>query len=120
VTGHPDHITVGSATRWAVERLADAGTAPHAVYVLSPTFDPSGTRYDLSAEEQAPTHRVDISTVAERKVKALECHASQSDLHAELAALRASIERGAPIYEGYSRVRPIVQAPHPDFDTTLL
>jgi LmbE family N-acetylglucosaminyl deacetylase len=27
VTGHPDHIVVGNATRWAVERLADVGQA---------------------------------------------------------------------------------------------
>ena len=61
VTGHPDHIVVGNATRWAVERLADAGIAPNAVYVISPIFDPSGQRYDLSPEEQAATHRIDIT-----------------------------------------------------------
>jgi LmbE family N-acetylglucosaminyl deacetylase len=120
VTGHPDHVVVGSATRWAVERLADAGIAPHAVYVLSPTFDPSGTRYDLSAEEQAPTHRIDVTAVAPRKVDALACHASQTDIAGELGALRAAIEAGEPVFEGFARVRPIVQAPHPDFDTALL
>nr|MBA3586881.1 PIG-L family deacetylase [Chloroflexota bacterium] len=66
VTGHPDHILVGSATRWAVERLADAGTAPNAVYVISPIFDPSGNRYDLSGEEQSATHRIEITHVAGR------------------------------------------------------
>lgn len=120
VTGHPDHIVVGNATRWAVERLADAGIAPNAVYVVSPTFDPSGTRYDLSGEEQAPTHRIEITDVAARKVDALACHASQTDIGGEIAALRAAIEAGNPVFEGYTRVRPIVPAPHPRFDVALL
>ncbi len=120
VTGHPDHIVVGSATRWAVERLSDLGIAPNAVYVISPIFDPSGTTYDLSAEEQAATHRIAITAVASRKADALECHASQSDVAHEISALRAAIEASQPIHEGYHRVRPLVPSPHPQFDTTLL
>lgn len=120
VTGHPDHVVVGSATRWAVERLADAGIAPNAVYVVSPIFDPSANRYDLSPEEQAATHRIEITGVAGRKVEALTCHASQSDVAEEIAALRSAIEAGLPIHEGYHRVRPLVPAPHPVFDTALL
>jgi LmbE family N-acetylglucosaminyl deacetylase len=120
VTGHPDHVVVGSATRWAVERLADAGIAPNAVYVVSPVFDPSGNRYDLSPEEQAPSHRIEITGVAARKVEALGCHASQTDVGEEIAALRAAMESGRPIYEGYTRVRPLVPAPHPNFDAALL
>ena len=120
VTGHPDHIVVGNATRWAVERLSESGLAPHAVYVVSPVFDPGGNRYDLAPEEQAATHKIDITDVADRKLAALECHASQSDMAEVIAALRAAIESGAPIHEGYQRVRPIVPAPHPVFDTALL
>jgi LmbE family N-acetylglucosaminyl deacetylase len=120
VTGHPDHIVVGSATRWAVERLAESGIAPNAVYVISPIFDPSGGLYDLSAEEQAATHRIEITSLADRKLAAFECHASQTDTAEEIAALRAAIGAEAPIHEGYHRVRPLVPAPHPNFDTTLL
>ncbi len=120
VTGHPDHIAVGSATRWAVEKLAESGIAPNAVYVISPIFDPGANRYDLSPEEQAATHRIEITAVAERKLAALQCHASQADTAEAIAALRASIERGDPIHEGYQRVRPLVPAPHPVFDTRLL
>lgn len=120
VTGHPDHVVVGNATRWAVERLADDGTAPNAVYVISPIFDPSGNRYDLSPEEQAATHRIEITEVAGRKAEALACHASQTDVAAELTPLRAAIEAGGPIYEAYTRVRPLVPSPHPDFDDALL
>ncbi len=120
VTGHPDHVIVGNATRWAVERLADSGIAPNAVYVVSPIFDPSGTKYDLSPEEQAATHRIEITAVATRKADALACHASQADVGEEIAALRAAIEAGRPIYEGYHRVRPLVPAPHPNFDEALL
>jgi N-acetylglucosamine malate deacetylase 2 len=119
VTGHPDHIAVGNATRWAVERLADAGQAPNAVYVISPVFDPSGSRYDLSPEEQAATHRIEITAVAGRKLAALECHASQTDTAEQIAALRAAIEDEAPIHEGYQRVRPLVPAPHPVYDSAL-
>lgn len=120
VTGHPDHIVVGNATRWAVERLSDSGLAPNAVYAISPVFDPGGNLYDLSAEEQAATHRIDITAVAGRKLAALECHASQTDMAGTVAALRTAIESESPIHEGYARVRPIVPAPHPVFDTSLL
>jgi N-acetylglucosamine malate deacetylase 2 len=120
VTGHPDHVVVGNATRWAVERLSDSGIAPNAVYVVSPIFDPSGNRYDLSPEEQAATHRIEITRVAQRKADALSCHASQADVGDEVAALRAAIETGGPIFEGYCRVRPIVPVLHPKFDEALL
>jgi LmbE family N-acetylglucosaminyl deacetylase len=120
VTGHPDHIVVGSATRWAVERLAESGIAPNSVYVISPIFDPGGNLYDLSAEEQSASHRIDITGVADRKLTALECHASQTDTAEQIAALRAAIDAGGPIFEGYQRVRPIVPAPHPVFDAALL
>lgn len=120
VTGHPDHIVVGSATRWAVERLAEAGIAPNAVYVISPIFDPGGNLFDLSVEEQGASHRIDITGVAPRKLAALRAHASQADTADEIAALRAAIDAERPIHEGYTRVRPIVPAPHPNFDTRLL
>jgi LmbE family N-acetylglucosaminyl deacetylase len=120
VTGHPDHIVVGSATRWAIERLAESGIAPAAVYVVSPVFAPGHKRFDLSAEEGAATHRIDVTAVAGRKLAALECHASQSDAKQELADLRAQIEADGVIHEGYTRVRPIVPATHPEFDTRLL
>ena len=120
VTGHPDHIVVGSATRWAVEKLSESGVAPNAIYVISPIFDPGGNLYDLSAEEQAATHRIEITGFAPTKLAALECHASQTDTAREIAALRAAIESGEAIHEGYQRVRPIVPAPHPVFDEALL
>ena len=120
VTGHPDHIVVGNATRWAVERLAESGIAPHSVYVISPIFDPGGNLYDLSGEEQAATHRIEITDLADRKLAALECHASQTDTADEIAALRSAIQGELVIHEGYHRVRPLVPAPHPKFDTALL
>lgn len=120
VTGHPDHVVVGNATRWAVESLADAGIAPNAVYVISPIFDPGGNRYDLSADEQLATHRIDITARASRKLEALGCHASQSDVGDAVAALRSAVDAGVPIFEGYNRVRPLVPSPHPDFDGALL
>lgn len=119
ITGHPDHVVIGSATRWAVERLAEDGIAPNAVYVVAPVFGPGPNRFDLSPEEQGASHRIEISPVAGRKVAALEAHASQTDTADEIAALRTAIEAGAPIYEGYTRVRPAVPAPHPKFDVRL-
>lgn len=120
VTGHPDHMVVGSATRWAVERLDALGIAPNAVYVISPIFGPSGSRYDLSPEEQAATHRIEITGVAGRKLAALECHASQADAADELTALRTALDVEGVIYEGFHRVRPQVPPPHPKFDVALL
>jgi LmbE family N-acetylglucosaminyl deacetylase len=119
VTGHPDHVVVGSATRWAVERLAESGIAPHAVYVIAPVFGPGNRRYDLSPEEGAATHRLDITTVAERRIAALECHASQPDAREEAQLLRTALTEGGVVYEGYTRVRPPVPTPHPTFDTAL-
>jgi LmbE family N-acetylglucosaminyl deacetylase len=120
VTGHPDHRAVGNATRWAVERLADVGQAPNSVFVISPIFDPGGNLYDLSSEEQVATHRIDVTDVADRKLVALECHASQTDVEAVKSALRAAIDSQTAIREGYNRVRPIVPNPHPEYDTRLL
>ncbi len=120
ITGHPDHIVVGSATRWAVERLAETGLAPNAVYVVSPIFGPVPNRFDLSPEEQGASHRIEITLVASRKVRALECHASQADTGEQIVALRAAVEAGEAIHEGYTRVRPAVQVPHPVFDPRLL
>lgn len=120
VTGHRDHIVVGNATRWAVEKLADAGIAPNALYVMVPTFNPGAPVYDLSPEEQAATHLIDITDVADRKLAGLECHASQSDTAEPIAALKAAIASGEAIHEGYNRVRPLVPAPHPKFDSALL
>jgi N-acetylglucosamine malate deacetylase 2 len=120
ITGHPDHIVMGSATRWAVERLAEVGTAPNAIYVISPVFGPAPNRFDLSPEEQGASHRVEITRVARRKLAALRCHASQADTAEQIAALGAAIDGGGPIYEGFTRVRPAVGAPHPKFDERLL
>jgi len=120
ITGHPDHVVVGSATRWAVERLAEVGTAAHAVYVMAPVFGPGTKRYDLSPEEGAATHRIDITPVAGRKIAALACHASQPDAAQEVVELRAALDRDGVLYEGYTRVRPAVPAPHPKFDTRLV
>lgn len=119
ITGHPDHVVIGSATRWAVERLAEQGIAPNAVYVVSPVFGPGPNRFDLSPEEQGASHRIEITGVAGRKVAALGAHASQTDTAEEIGALRSAIESGTPIYEGYTRVRPAVPAPHPKFDARL-
>jgi hypothetical protein len=58
--------------------------------------------------------------VAERKLAALESHASQADTVEAISALRSAIDSGDPIYEGYQRVRPLVPAPHPVFDSALL
>jgi LmbE family N-acetylglucosaminyl deacetylase len=120
ITHHPDHIAVGNATRWAAQRLVGAGIAPAFLYVIAPVFGPGHSRYDLSPEEQGATHRIDITDVAERKLAALECHASQPDIAEPIADLRAAIESRIPIYEGYHRVRPAVLPPHPVFDAALL
>ena len=120
ITGHPDHVVVGSATRWAVERLSETGMAPHAVYVLAPVFGPGAARYDLSPEEGAATHRIDITSVADRKVAALACHASQPDAVQEGIDVQALLDTEGVLYEGYTRVRPTVPTPHPKFDTRLV
>ena len=119
VTWDPDHVAVGSAARWAVERLAREGVAPHAVFVIAPGLGPGPNRYDLSPEEQGATHRIDITKVADRRLAALESHASQVDTADAIADLRAAIEAGKPIYEAFTRVRPEVLPPHPKFDTSL-
>jgi LmbE family N-acetylglucosaminyl deacetylase len=120
ITGHPDHVVVGSATRWAVERLSESGIAPHAVYVMAPVFGPGTKRYDLSPEEGAATHRINITGVATRKVAALRCHASQQDAAQEAIEVQAALDRDRVLYEGYTRVRPPVPTPHPKFDTRLV
>ena len=65
VTQDPDHAAVGSAARWAVERLARSGVAPTSTYVIAPGYGPGPNRYDLSPEEQGATHRIEITDVAD-------------------------------------------------------
>ena len=120
VTHDADHVVVGAATRWAVERLAESGIAPHAVYVVAPVFGPGTRRYDLSPKEGAASHRIDITDVAGRKLAALACHASQSDTVDEIAELRAALDRDGVVYEGYTRVRPTVPAARPTFFSRLV
>jgi LmbE family N-acetylglucosaminyl deacetylase len=120
VTGDPDHVTVGSAARWAVERLARQGVAPNSLYVIAPGLGPGPNRYDLSSEEQGATHRIEITSVADRRLAALESHSSQADTADAITELKAAIAAGGPIYEGFTRVRPEVLQPHPKFDTSLL
>jgi len=119
VTNDADHVVVGSATRWAVERQAESGIAPHAVYVVAPVFGPGQRRYDLSPEEGAASHRIDITEVAGRKLAALACHASQVDTAEEIAELRTALDRDGIVYEGYTRVRPTVPAARPTFFSRL-
>ena len=119
VTGDPDHVTVGSAARWAVERLAPQGVAPHSVFVIAPGYGPGPNRYDLSPEEQGATHRIEVTEVADRRLAALESHASQADTADAIAALKKAIAAGEPIYEAFTRVRPEVLQPHPKYDTSL-
>jgi LmbE family N-acetylglucosaminyl deacetylase len=119
VTHDPDHVATGSATRWAVERLARRGVAPRSVFIVAPGLGPGANRFDLSPEEQGATHRIDITGVASRRLAALESHASQADTAEAIARLRAAIDAGEPIYEAFTRVRPEVENPHPKFDTAL-
>ena len=86
-----------------MERLAESGIAPHAVYVVAPVFGPGHRSYDLSPEEGAASHRIEITEVAGRKLAALACHASQTDVAEEIAELRAALDREGAVYEG-SRV----------------
>jgi LmbE family N-acetylglucosaminyl deacetylase len=108
-------VVVGAATRWAVERLAESGIAPNAVYVIAPSVWPGERRFDLSPEEGNASHRIDITAVAGRKLAALECHASQPDVADEIATLRAALDRDGVLYEGFTRVRPALPAAHPTF-----
>ena len=118
VTGHPDHIVVGSATRWAVERLADVGHRTELGLRHLPVFDPAESLRPLAGGADGDaSHRdhglADASSPPSSATPARPTRRARSPL-------RAAIESGVPIYEGYQRVRPIVPAPHPAFDTALL
>jgi LmbE family N-acetylglucosaminyl deacetylase len=90
------------------------------VYVVAPVFGPGQRRYDLSPEEGAASHRIEITAVAGRKLAALACHASQADTAEEIAELRAALDREGAVYEGYTRVRPTVPAARPTFFSRLV
>ena len=76
--------------------------------MVAPVFGSGARRYDLSAEEGAATHRIDVTSVAARKIAALACHASQPDAEQEAAEQQATLDRDGVLYEGFTRVRPIV------------
>ena len=121
VTGHPDHVAVGSATRWAVEKLAEVGDrAQRGLRHRSRSSTP-GAR---STTSRRRSRRPPIGSRSRRgraaKLAALEAHASQADTAEAIAALRAAIEAGRADLRGV----PSRPAPGPiaasGLDTALL
>ena len=116
VTGHPDHIVVGNATRWAVERLADSGLAPNAVYVISPVFDPGGN-LDLrggAGRDPPDRHRGSPRSASSPLSSATPARRTWPG---PIAALRAAIESESPITRAMRASARSCRPPTPVFDT---
>jgi LmbE family N-acetylglucosaminyl deacetylase len=81
ITGHGDHIAVGSATEQAFERLrAEVGTevAPQRLYYVTTRPDYTGPRrMGEAAPPKPPTTVLNVSAYEQVKLEALQCHASQ-------------------------------------------
>ena len=84
------------------------------MYVVAPVFGPGQRRYDLSPEEGAASHRIEITEVAGRKLAALACHASQTDIAEEIAELRAALDRDGVDLRGLHPRPPHRPAASPD------
>ena len=95
VTDDADHVVVGAATRWAVERLAEPGIAPHAVYVVAPVFGPGQRRLRPlpGGGRRQPSDRHHRGR-RQRKLAALACHAPGGHARGDRRAARRARPRG--------------------------
>lgn len=103
ITGHGDHIAVGRAAEEAVRAYERRHGRSVRVfyYALSPKTAQS-LGLELSGPEVEITHAIDVSEVAEVKVRALACHASQEDAREFVEHLR----REPPRVELFHRASP--------------
>ena len=109
VTNDADHVVVGAATRWAVERLAESGRLRTPCTWSRPSSVPAAAT--TSPRRRGPPATGSRSpNVAGRKLAALACHASQTDIAEEISELRAALDRDGVDLRGLYRVRPPCRA----------
>ena len=91
ISGHPDHVAVGAATRKAISLAADAGWVPPGVNGISRPWAGARLYYVVrsrataaccggpatDSDEAAATARVDVGRHIETKLRAMRCHRSQ-------------------------------------------
>ena len=109
ISGHGDHIVAGRATEVAARAFEEAHGPRLRLYYDAVT-GPIAEMFKLSGPEASPTHTVDIAEVAQVKIAALECHASQGDARGYLEHLR----REPPSFESFHRAWPAALAPGSD------
>jgi LmbE family N-acetylglucosaminyl deacetylase len=103
ITRHGDHIAVGRAAEEAVRGYESGHGQPLRLYYYA--LPPSVAKrmgMELSGPEVEITHTIDISELAEVKLRALACHASQDDARQYLEFLR----REPPRVEHFHRASP--------------
>lgn len=105
VSGHRDHVAVGRSVRQAIESYAGRGHGarwrPELLYVLGSEALPECCRTSASAPEPPETLRVDISRVADRKLKAMAAYRSQQHL---MPKSEAEVNRIREVPERFHRV----------------
>jgi LmbE family N-acetylglucosaminyl deacetylase len=85
ISGHPDHCTVA---RWCLEAVRDHGGPRLLGFGLSEEQARRvGFRELLPIPEAELTHALDVSDYLQHKLKAIQCHKSQSELWQKLRSL---------------------------------
>ncbi len=103
ITGHGDHIAVGRAAEEAVRAYGSGRGQPVRLFYYALT--PKAAKrmgLELSGPEVEVTHSIGISEVADVKLRAMACHASQEDAREYLELLR----RQPPRVEHFHRASP--------------
>jgi LmbE family N-acetylglucosaminyl deacetylase len=116
VTSDPDHVVVGSATRWAVERLAESGIAPNAVYVIAPSVGRERALRPLPEEgatrrrirQRLPAMPARVPMAALGATRASPTWPTRSHHHCAARPRRRAVQ-------GFTRVRPALPAAHQAF-----
>ena len=103
ITGHGDHIAVGRAAEVAVRAYEGRHGRPIRVFYYALSLKMAQRLgLELSGPEVEITHVIDVSDVAEVKVRALACHASQEDAREYVQYLRGE----PPRLEQFHRASP--------------
>lgn len=109
-TGIPDKLYYGAVPRSGVERLMEY---MRTAGIDTGDFDPDD---DFGVPDEQITATIDVSAYAERKIKALEAHGSQTE---NMFLLRLPEDVREMIFGGEAFTRRICRIPAPDHEDDL-
>ena len=113
ISGHPDHIAIGSATTFAFDMLTERGEGPRKLYYVTIPESAINEVNDqdidgvITRPDDEVTTIIDISGYLDIKILALEAHSSQQDARWLANMFRQASETGWANSEFFYLARPM-------------